>query len=494
MALPGVKPAAIALFERLPDRLFSPLGSANRKGYWSVLCALHRHRFGPDAPLAPSYGHLQHNIHKFIENHIAYDDAWVDEDGDEPDTPFNMRAIGIFNRLLEAGWFRTDRYGMERTVTMRPAVSQFLSVLVNFAETGPVFVSGKIRAIDATLNLVVKGEASGESLREAADQARNLLEHVRNTGTNVRDLMDSLDPTQSTAQYVKGFFRDYIEEVFIGDYRELRTREHPMSRRQPILQAVEHLSTNGVERTRLLAWYEQRVAGGDRNRAEAMFDRDVHRLFELDRIDEYLDRLDNEIYRANRRAIAVLDYRLRSVRPLDDLIQQAISRLESGSDVDMVPVFGPESLMGGGRLAEPRANTERPPPAPLRQPTFSPYEKAKARLMQRVREARSMTAPKLSAYVGRALSSPDAVTNETLPLKTIEDIRAYQALQSIAMSMSSGSARLKADSRRLAHGFDVLVSGDSEQDHPLLSGRPFQICRRQRRAEAPSPESDKAHE
>lgn len=71
-----MKPASIALFERIPDRLFSPLGSENRRGYWSLLCALHRYRFGPDAPMPPSHGFLLRDINKDIEDHIKYDSAW----------------------------------------------------------------------------------------------------------------------------------------------------------------------------------------------------------------------------------------------------------------------------------------------------------------------------------------------------------------------------------------------------------------------------------
>ncbi|MDP3537946.1 MAG: DUF5716 family protein [Azonexus sp.] len=475
-----MKPAAIALFERIPDRLFSPLGSENRRGYWSLLCALHRYRFGPDAPMPPSHGFLLRDINKDIEDHIKYDSAWESEDGETPDTPLNIRAIGIFNRLQDAGWFKTERWGMERTVVMRPAVSQFLTMLIGFAETGPVFVSGKIRSIDANLTVVAKGEGGGDVLREAADQARHLLEHIRNTGTNVRDLMGSLDPDSSTAQYVRTFFRDYIEQVFIGDYRELRTREHPLSRRPQILRTVEHISTNEAERARLIDWYEQRPAGGNRQKAEALFERDLQRLRELHRIDEYLDRLDDEIRRANKRALAFLDYRLRSLRPLDDLIHLSIQRLVTSNAAEPPPIFGADVLMSGDRLAEPRRVVERPAPSALRQQTISDYEKARARLMLRAREARSMTAPKLAAYVSQALADKDTVNGNALPLTTNGQLRAFQVLQSVAMAMDSGSVRLASDARRLAHGFDVRNEGNEERDHPYLSGRPFAIVRRRR--------------
>lgn len=476
MAISGV--ASVALFERLPDRLFSPLSSTNRRGYWSLLCALHRRRFGPEAPMPPSYGYLLRDIYKDIEEHLSYDDVWEPEDGERSDTPVNARAIGKFNRLQECGWLRMDRYGMEKTVTMGPAVSQLLSMLINFAETGPVFVSGKIRSIHANLNLVEKGEGSGDVLREAADQARHLFEHIRNTGTNVRDLMASFSVDTATANYVRSFFKDYIEQVFIGDYRELRTREHPLSRRPQILRIVEHLASDDGQRLRLIGWYEQRLAGGDRQKAETMFERDLQRLFELDRIDEYLERLDDEIRRANKRALAFLDYRLRSLRPLDHFIRQGIEQLVTCESGEVAPLFGPDALISGDRMAEPKRIIERPPALPLRQQSISDKTRARANLMFRAREARAMTIPKLVAYVSKVLTDETSVPSERLPVGSVEEVRAYQVLQYVAMGMNSGSTRLSIEARRYARGFDVRSTDIAEHDHLYLSGRPFAIMRR----------------
>lgn len=112
MDVHGLGSGASNLFERVPDRLFSPLASANRHGFWSLLCHLHRRRFGPDAPLPPSYGFLQRVIIQDIEDHIRYAPAWQPEDGEEPDSPLNIRAIGYFHRLLDSGWFRAEKYGL----------------------------------------------------------------------------------------------------------------------------------------------------------------------------------------------------------------------------------------------------------------------------------------------------------------------------------------------------------------------------------------------
>jgi hypothetical protein len=53
----------------------------------------------------------------------------------------------------------------------------------------------------------------------------------------------------TTAQYVRSFFTSYIQEVFIGDYQELRTREHPLSKCQQILDAVTDIDTHSDQRS-----------------------------------------------------------------------------------------------------------------------------------------------------------------------------------------------------------------------------------------------------
>ncbi len=472
--------ASVALFQRIPDRLFSPLASANRYGYWALLCQLHRRRFGPDAPLPPSYGFLQREITQEIEDHLKYADEWQPEEGEQHDTPLNIRAIGVFNRLIETGWFRLEKYGVEKTINMAPAVGQLLTNLISFAETGPVFVSGKIRSIDAAVSQVLKGEASGDLLREAAEQCRNLLVYIRNTGTNVRDLMSVIGNQVNTAQYVRSFFQDYIQQVFIGDYQELRTREHPLAKRQQILEAVEEIDTQPEHRQRLLEWYVNRLAGGDATRAQAAFQRDLQRLYELSRIEEYLDRLDDEIRNANKRALAFLEYKLRAIRPIDNLLRQAMDGLLASPLAHIPPVFGPDVLIGGQRLAQPRKETPRLDPSPLRQIIISERTRAIGNLMRRARERRTITPAKLRDYAANALEGKTTVLSAVLPMTSIEESRAYQVLTSTVMAMNSSSTRLVLEARSAAPGVELRYSETMDYEHPLLISKPFEMSWRKR--------------
>lgn len=253
MAVHGLGDGGLKLFERIPDRLFSPLASPNRHQFWALLCHLYRRRFGPDAPLPPSHGFVQHGLLQEIEDHIRFAPKWQPEDEEEPDLSLDQRASNYFRRLLQAGWFRTEKYGLAQTVSMAPAVNQMLSLLIDYAEKDPVFVSGRISAIDALITNVLRENGAGDLFHEAAEQCRNLLTYIRTTGTNVRDLMASIATQETTADYARQFFQGYVVNMFIGDYKELRTQEHPLSKRPQILRSVEQLASQPQHRARLWA-------------------------------------------------------------------------------------------------------------------------------------------------------------------------------------------------------------------------------------------------
>lgn len=467
------------LFERISDKLFAPLASVNRRQYWAVLCRLYDERFGPDAPLPPSHGFAVRDITRDIEDELQTHEAWAPDDSSSaPETPVNIRAIGIFNYLVDSGWFRTEKHGVEKRVAMSPAVSHFLAQLVSFAEKGPIFVSAKIRSIDLLVQDVLACKGSGDLLYDAAEQARSLLNYVRNTGTNVRDIMDAVSEETSTATYVQRFFNDYVEHIFIGDYRELRTREHPLGRRPQILRAIEEISLSDDQRRRLIGWYEAKRAPGDKRKAEELFERDLQRISELRRIDEYLDRLDDEIRRANRKALTRLDYQLRSLRPVEHLVRAAITATIAGKRDVLLDPFPAGEMMSGDRLAEPRKVVLRPPPSPLRKEVPSFREIAKARLARRARDARTVTIQQVNDLVLAKLGETEQLDSAAVLGNSITEVRAYQLLARAALVINGGSSADRVQTNRTTKGYRVRLSAAAEPEKTAISGKAFTIERR----------------
>lgn len=469
----SIETAAEMLFKRLPDKIFSPLASSNRQRYWSLLCSLYQLRFGGDAPLPPSEGFSSRDMIRDIEDILCQVDGWENEDESDLEITLNVRAYNVLNRLIESGWLRIDQYGIDRRISMAPSVAHFLSRLISFAETGPLFVAGKIRSIEANIKLALEG-GSGDSLQEAAEQSRALLEHVRNTGTSVRDLMETLTPDLTTADYARTFFTAYIEEIFIGDYKDLRTKDHPLAHRMQILENVELLVISTEIREKLISWYSLKRSSGDPIKARRFFERDLDRLRELSRIDEYLSRLDTEIRRANRRALSFLDYRIRSLRPLDDLIDAVISiTLKQGDE--MPGFFTTGFMLNPERLAEPRKVKIRAQASNLRKATPNVAGIAWIRLMMKASEARSVTTPKLLNFINNHHKHEGVILAQEMNLESVEDICAYQRLGTLSMAMSSNSKHLQAGAKIMAQGFKVIQSEGNEIVGDLIKGRSFAI-------------------
>jgi hypothetical protein len=466
------------LFSLVPSGLFGPLASPNREHYWLLLCRLFDEFFGPDAPMPPSQGLPRREITAAIERYLLGDDPWEDEEGEAPDAPLNVRANAIYERFRSAAWLRQERIGAREMVSMLPMVSQLLSTLIEFAEHGPTYVSAKVRSIELQLRQVVEGRAGGDALDEAADQARRLLVSLSSMSLTVRDLMPELSRAETTAQFARQWFERYVGQFFIGDYADLHKADHPLARRSSILAMASQIESTHLRDT-VLGWYREHVVGNDAERAEQRLQRSLRRLRELERIDEYLDRLDDDIRQANRRALAFLDYRLRAPDRLDVLLRRACRGIHAAPpDALRLPV-APGALMDESRLRPPR---QKPQPIArsanaVQQPT--PEQLARLALLRRMKRARQVTPEDMARYVGRHLASASRVDSATLVIASIEDLRAYQVLLTLALrSCRIGGLRRDDPLNRLLRGFRVeLADADEAHDNDWLRAPRFAVQR-----------------
>lgn len=461
------------LFSLVPPGLFGPLASPNREHYWLILRRLFDELFGPDAPMPPSHGLPRREITAAIERYLLSDDPWEGEEGEAPDAPLNVRANAIHERFRAAGWLRQERVGAREMVSMLPLVSQLLSTLIEFAEHGPTYVSAKVRSIESQLRLVVDGKAGGDALDEAADQARRLLVSLSSMSLTVRDLMPELSRAETTAQFARQWFERYVGQFFIGDYADLHRADHPLARRSAILAMASQIESTAL-RDGVLAWYREHVDGNDAARAELRLQRGLRRLRELERIDEYLGRLDDDVRQANRRALAFLDYRLRAPDRLDVLLRRACRGVHAAPPGALRLPVAPGALMDETRLRPPR---QKPQPIArsanvAQQPT--PEQLARLTLLRRMKRARQVTPEDMARYVGRHLATTGRVDSGALGVASIEDLRAYQTLLTLALrSHRVGGLRRDDPLNRLLRGFrvELLDDGDAHDNGWLRAPR-----------------------
>lgn len=465
------------LFDRLPDAIFRPLGVANNRHYWDVLSRVMSTLWGEDGR-APGEEVPKGVVVKVIESCIVADDPWEGE----VQTPLGIRSHNIFSTLSEAGWFSMRRRGVVDMVTVKPRIGMLFSVLSDFARQEPEYIGGQVRSI--LLNLRSISEVSSDpsacsAYQTAAKQARQCMAHIVNTGCRVQDLMDGLVELESARDFVHGFFNDFVERVYIADYSELRTRNHPLQYRGQIIDKTYELQDDEAARGRLVSWYVEHIGKGDRERGEAAYRRDTSQLLRLNNIEDHLARLDEEISIANQRALALIEYKLRTPKQLDKLISRACAAL-TGMEEDHPAL--PSDAGGVHWSLHTLAKPRKPPRAQLATAVetieLTDEELAMEWLRRRMVENRKVTPVQLANYVTRMLDGKRQVDSDALAVESINDLCCYQRLLLIASRNDAPLHSRRHDPVvQMLRGIRVRFADGHDTDNDYMTHRRFIVER-----------------
>jgi hypothetical protein len=425
------------LFQRLPDTLFRPLASQNRQLYWDLLLHLYEQFFGPDAPPAPDDGYLSRTVSIDVERFVSTRE-WFTPEGEVQveDTP-TAKAGYLLRSLIDAGWLTEERIGVRNFLDMRPTVQKFLELIKQFAEEGPQFIGGKVQLIYNQL-LAVQADPASQAVgfHESAKEARALISMLKATNMRVREAMDLLSTHESTADFVRAFFTDYISNLYIRDYHELRTENHPLRHRYEILQVVYELRDQGPAREALVSWYHSAFKTTSREQAESLFERDVGRFLVFGQIEDHLDRLNNSVSRTTRRALSYIQYKIRTRDRLDRLIDQSLKAFEF-ADREQVPLYMPFAmgpLFAEGALRPPKVAPAPVQRSPIRTPVMSPEMRALNELRKIVTKNREVSAPEVLAYLEAQVPRGKIVSSKELKISSIKELCLFAALARLTLA------------------------------------------------------------
>jgi hypothetical protein len=429
--------SATGLFERLPDTLFRPLASQNRQLYWDLLVQLYEQFFGPDAPPAPEDGYLLRTVTIDVERFVSTRE-WLAAEGEIPqeDTP-DGRARYILGTLIETGWLAQERIGVRTFLDMKTSVQKFFELLKQFAEEGPQFIGGKVQLIYNQLTAVLANPAEqAAGFHESAKAARALISMLKATNMRVREAMDMLGTHDSTADFVRAFFTDYIANLYIRDYHELRTDNHPLRHRYEILETVYQLRDGAQARDPLVRWYQHAFKTGSREQAEALFEKDVSRFLVFGQIEDHLDRLNNSVSRTTRRALSFIHYKIRTRDRLDRLLEQSFTAFEAAASVGVALEWplarGP--LFSEGSLRDPKVAPSPVQRTPVRNPTMSTEMRIHNELRKQVTKNREVSPRDLIRYLEAHVPAGQARSSDTLPIEGVKGLCIHAALTRLTLA------------------------------------------------------------
>lgn len=428
------EPTPISLYDRLPSDLFGPLASPNRRLYWDLLLRLQNQFFGPEAAQVAGEGFRHRTVTLEIEAFLRETGGWAEDEDDPPNTPLNILANNIKNRLVSSGWLREERAGVRVFIDMPTGVQKFLELLRQFAEEGPQFVGGKVQSIYNNLAAAQKDPAQqAGALNEAAKVSRQLVASLGTIKARVREVIAQLAAEESTAAFVRAFFDDYITKIYIADYHELRTENHPLRHRRWIVNTARSLREEPL-RSQFIAAYRTTLRLGSDDEATRRLEEDIGRLLLFERIDGLLDALNDSVNVATQRALAFIDYKLRTRDHFGQLLQRAVAAVlaANAAGITLETPFAAGPLFAERRLVAPMEPPKPRERVAVRRPSMTLEQRAELFLRRAMQQHREVTPKKVSAYLARELDASRATTSDQMAVHNLDDLCTFMLLASYA--------------------------------------------------------------
>lgn len=472
------------LFDRLPVGIFSPLTGRNSSRTWELLVRLSERFFCPESVPPFPDGYLLDQVTKEVERFLL-DHDW--DDGEEvAATPIAIKAAELVTRLADTGWLIKEKVGMRTFISMRPTVMRFFETLQQFATEGPQHIGGSIQLVYSQLQNVQndpQGQAAG--FATAAQVCSRMINSLNATTFRVRDLMKDLIQESSTPGFIKRFFTEHIGELYVRDFKQLRTENHPLSLRFEIIHLVTEVTSNEVQRAKILAGYVETSSLSPAD-AELALDRDVDRFRRLLDVETFLERMDRVMESATQRALAFINYRLKATDRLEYIIEDsldAIARTEkAGLEVEGRLLSAPQ-VVSEARLQLPRPAPVKPKRLAMVKHELTLQQKAMHELRRAMIASRDMSPAAAKRFVESIMAPGQALDAKEIPVKEVRDAVSYLALMRIAAQAERASLRGRNPlMQRL--GFDAKLNPNEQAkaDTELFITPNFSVFRRENNA------------
>jgi len=468
------------LFDRLPDRLFSPLASANRRIYGALLLDLYPLFFDQiHADVFPS----RDTVRQEIEERLAVMAAAWQEEPDAAstsvpamDSDTNPAALA-YRRLLMAGWIEEETDGYRVRVTVPPAVGTLWASLMEVARPDRVFYGGMVLSIFNNVQRAwEEPRAQVLALRQAAREARRFIQHLNTMIYGLKALLGEISGCDDHRRILSRFFDDFVERILVQDYKRLKTRNNPFRYRQQILQRVRELEYDLERKEALVAGYLEQTGESDRESAWQAINDDIRHLRDcFERLDGHLERVDRFRARVERRVADTVRY-LDRTQPgmaarMATLLRGLGPRLAGLADgettplslplIDVLPV-GPQSLKEAPRHRRP------PEPRPLVSRPVDPKMQARQLALRAYLDRRRIDPKRIALYLERQLAGRSHIDGAAMTIGGVEDFIAFTHVRHLGYLPGAG---------RLRQAYRV-EQRDGVIDNPWVRCPDFAVVRR----------------
>lgn len=433
------------MFNKLPDRIFSPLAGKNRQLYERVLLDLIPDLFGEiDGNLIfPRREMIFATIEESLSRLERFE--WQDEDGDETEefdkSPPTHHLI--YKRLVDCGWLEEELEGYNKYVVMPPEVGALLLTLKDISTSSKRSYGGTVVSILSNIETVINNpvELGYHGLTEAARQTKDFVTHISQMVHGLRDLQKQLLGTRKPQEILQYFFDDFVERILIADYRTLHSKNNPFRYRAKIVELLQQIAFDaelkGVLRSRYME--ENQV---DEIEALRQLEHDIHYTLSVFKsIDAQISKVDTFRSQLEIRVTETVRYidktqpgvRVRVASLLQNLGAKIAKEPEWFSTATPHTSLDRQRLVCRASLRRPGVKRKPQLPSPFKKTEIDPEKRLANERIRAYLKRRRISPSEIDSYIEKQLGERMEITAMDCSVRCVEDYIAFSRIPFLGM-------------------------------------------------------------
>ena len=429
------------LFTRLPERLFVPLTGENKRLYWGILSKLYDDFFAEDVLLS-GIGIPKHDIIDSIDRYMLELPSYIkcNDDDEDKDLSGDLKQVKsrIYRRLVITGWLSIERESYNEYIILDPLVAQLIANLTDLANKNPSYFGGKVQSIYNTVKQSCEEpEEQALAFHEVAKSTKDFSRSLNAIVVRIRDIHNNVRGTSSTNDTLKAFFDDFVSNILIADYKNLKTVNHPFRYRFEILEKAQLIQLDDELRLRFIAGYSEKM-GLNKFDAEQRFEKDISTITAVfSNVDRQLQRIDEIKYKLEARVNNMIRFMGKSSDSISLEIENLITSLveaKNSNHLDkVVTPFVHGEFLSEERLYKVKQGTLEPKSRVIRKTKNSYQMSLRAKLTREAHRRRHVSQDQLLFYIARHMVNARVISSDQLIINSIEDYCMFTMLSHVAL-------------------------------------------------------------
>lgn len=342
----------------------------------------------------------------------------------------------VYRQLTKARWLEESKDGLRTVVDLNSEARLLLQALLDIKSGRVRSFGGEVLQVKTLIDAVRRDpESASENLTWASAHAERFMTNLRAIVGAMRKVEQSMKGQSSVSGVMDTFFRNYIADNYISDYRKLRRENNPYRFRHALVESVQSMMDDRLMLNVLSDAFVREGRAPSLEDAEANIVESLHTISEVfSSIDSHIDMIDATNARIERRLLNINRF---LIRMGDDQTGQFIelakrlgkSDISSKQTLDVpynvlevVPHFDK------GSLYKVRAPRKIPPPVVARKrqkdPALVAYEIAKRHYIDRAR----VNPERVRRFLNEKMGGQQIVRASKINLSTLDEFFIFERL------------------------------------------------------------------